>query len=380
VHGSDASLAPSLHPVISKTHRPPLRRFPVFAVLTAACLIFALDVAVCTAQPHRFRSKVDSLLKARHEAGSFHGAVAIGREGNVLYADGRGEAHYDRGIPNEPTTRFLIGSLTKQFTAALILTLVRDEDVDLDASVSTLLPRYDGPKADQITVHHLLAHRSGIPSFVDVRAAAQGKSGDAISLDFEPGTDYAYSNAGYVLLGLIAETVTGQTYSAALRERVLTPAGVVGNAGYASDGHATTGLATGYTSPWWSWEYHPVDGIPPDGPFSAGMMYATPRALVTWTHALHEGNVLPDSLLRAMTTPHSENGYGYGVFVESMGAGRAAATVIHHGGGIPGFTAALRHVRFEDGPSYTIVVLDNTQSDGTVSTATDLQALLSRTT
>lgn len=365
----------SLQPVIS-THFGPLRlRLPALAILVTAYLLLA-DVAACAAQPHLFHAKVDSLLNARHDAGTLHGAVAIGREGDVLYTGGWGDAHRDRGISNEASTRFLIGSLTKQFTATLILTLVREGDVDLNASASTLLPRYDGPGAERITVHHLLAHRSGLPSFADVRAAARGESGDAISLDFEPGADYAYSNAGYVLLGLIAEAVTKQTYASALRERVLIPAGIAGEIGYASDGHATEGLATGYASPWWRWGYHPVDGVPAEGPFSAGMMYATPRALVTWAHALHDGAVLPDSLVRAMTTPYSESGYGYGVFVETTGGDDSSATVIHHGGGIPGFTAALRHVQLEDGTSYTIAVLDNTQSDATVQTATDLQALL----
>ena len=150
---------------------------------------------------------VDSILTARYESGAFHGAALVAQGDTVVYARGFGEANRKKGTPNTPDTQYLIGSLTKQFTAALVLTLVRDGLVRLDAPITRYLPNYTGEGGDRITIHHLLAHRSGLPSFADVRAAAGG-SEEAVPLHGTPGTQYAYSNAGYILLGVIVEAVT----------------------------------------------------------------------------------------------------------------------------------------------------------------------------
>jgi D-alanyl-D-alanine carboxypeptidase len=159
---------------------------------------------------------------------------------------------------------------------------------------------------------------------------------------------------------------------------VLKPAGVGRDIGYARQPPALEGLATGYVTSWWSSGYRRAETIDADGPFAAGGLYATPRALHRWTRALHGGRVLSDSLVARMTTPHSNSGYGYGLFVEETMHGNAPTTVLHHGGGISGFTAALRSVQPAHGPAYTIVVLDNTQSDTTVETAEAVQRLLVR--
>ena len=343
------------------------------------CLGCAVGAGEGQAQTTALAAQVDSLLQLHHEDGRFHGAAAVGTRDDLLYAAGFGAADRARGRPNTADTRFLIGSLTKQFTAALVLRLVQEDRMALDGTVATYLPTYAGPGARQITIHHLLAHRSGLPSFADVRAAARGEPGAVGALDFAPGTQYAYSNAGYVLLGLLTEAVTGQPYDQAIREHVLVPAGVADDIGYAHSGHATAGLAAGYVDTWWGWGPHPADEVDPNGPFSAGMLYATPRALLQWTRAVHNGRVLPDSLVRKMITPYSDTGYGYGLIVEDTVVRGQSAVVMHHGGGINGFTAALRHLRIDDGSAYTIAVLDNTQSDATVQTATELQAIIAGT-
>ena len=344
--------------------------------LSLSLLLLPLLSVAAAAQPVSVPSQVDSVLAARHASGDFHGVAVLGQGDDVQYAAGFGAADRERGHPNTAETRFLIGSLTKQFTAALVLTLVRDGAVALDASVSTYLPDYAGPGADQITLHHLLAHRSGIPSFADVRAAARGEADAGGPLDFAPGTRHAYSNAGYVLLGLLVGAVTGQSYDQALRDRVLSPAGVAGDVGYAHSDRPVDGLATGYV-PGWLWGYRRAETVDSDGPFSAGMLYATPTALHRWTRALHTGQVVPKALVTTMTTPYADNGYGYGLFVEETDIGGRPATVYHHGGGINGFTAALRYVQLEGGGAYTIAVLDNTQSEATVQTAEAIQGLLS---
>jgi CubicO group peptidase (beta-lactamase class C family) len=347
---------------------------PPFVRASLLLFLWGLPL-IAGAQPVDLAAGADSVLAARHEAGHFHGAAVVGQGSDVRYAAGFGAADRERGHPNTADTRFLIGSLTKQFTAALVLTLVRDGALALDAPVSTYLPDYAGPGGDRITVHQLLAHRSGLPSFADVRAASRGEPDAIGTLDFAPGTRHAYSNAGYVLLGLLAEAVTGHSYDQALRARVLGPAGVADDVGYAHSDRAIDGLASGYV-PGWLWGYRRAEAVVSDGPFSAGMLYATPTALHRWTRALHTGQVLPPALVTAMTTPHADTGYGYGLLVETTTIGGRPATVYHHGGGINGFTAALRYVQVDGAEAYTIAVLDNTQSETTVQTAEALQALL----
>mgnify|MGYP006424218845 CR=1 FL=1 len=318
---------------------------------------------------------VDSLLDALHEAGRFHGAVAVGLNDDIIYAAGFGQANRNRNVVNTPETQFLIGSLTKQFTAALVLRLVHDGTVALNEPISAYLPNYVGPGKNRITLHHLLAHRSGISSFADVRSAAGGET-NASPLDFEPGTQYAYSNAGYILLGLVVETVTGRTYDEVLRERILQPAGINNSIGYPST-DARDKLAAGYVDTWWSWGYRRATTVSPDGPFSAGALYATPKALVHWTRELHGGAVLPDSLVETMATPYSDSGYGYGLFVEKETIpGTGSIKITHHGGGINGFTAALRRIHQEDGDTIIIAALDNTQGDETVDITERIRHLL----
>ena len=343
---------------------------PHFIVLTL--LLFSLPAL---AQPRGdVIEAVDSLLTARHEAGRFHGAVAVGQNGKITYAAGFGQANQERDIANTAETRFLIGSLTKQFTAALVLTLVRDGRVALNEPISTYLPSYAGPEGKRIPLHHLLAHRSGLPSQTDVRSVANGEMGAAAPLDFEPGTQYAYSNAGYIVLGLVVEAVTGRPYDEVLRERVLKPAGIDSDIGYPNN---ADDLATGYVDTWWSWGHRRATTVNPDGPFSAGALYATPKALVHWTRALHGGAVLPDSLVEAMTTPYSDSGYGYGLFVEKdTDSGVEARAITHHGGGINGFTAALRRVQQAEGDTFVIAALDNTQGDETVEITEHIERLL----
>lgn len=333
------------------------------------------------AQPQeRLIGMADSLLIGCQRHGDLHGAVALGRNGEVAYTRGLGLADRERGVANTADTRFLIGSLSKQFTAALILSLAEEGAVDLHRSIASYLPAYAGTGKDRITLHHLLAHRSGIPSRADVRAAARGEPGAVRSLDFEPGSGFAYSNAGYVLLGLVVEAVTGTSYAAALRTRILEPVGLAGEIGYPAAATPVESLATGYVDTWWGLSYRRAPRVHPDEPFAAGALYASPVALVRWTIALHRGDVISDSLLDVMTTPYSPGGYAYGLVVERTVENGEFATITHHGGGINGFAAALRHIQLENGDRFVVAVLDNKQGEGTMEVAESLQRVLVQST
>ena len=340
---------------------------------TTTLLFVALLLAgSALAQPTVPAERIDSLVTAYHDARLFNGAVLVGQGDSIMYETAVGDANMEWDVPNTPDTRFHVGSVTKQFTAALILQLVAEDKVALDSTISTYLSDYPGPGADRITLHHLLSHRSGIPSFTGFedyqsRIMRLEWAPDSLvaefanrELDFEPGSQWAYSNSGYFLLGVIAQKVTGEPYPKALREKVLAPLGLDGPIGYAFSEEVIEREAGGYQQTVWG--YRRAEPIESSVPLSAGMLYATPEGLHRWTRALHTGEVLPDSLYDAMTTAHAENGYGYGLVTQSDTINGTPVTTTGHGGGINGFTSSLLSVT---PGGYTIVALDNTQSGST---------------
>lgn len=334
----------------------------VLAVSTAAC---AQDVV----------NRPDALVSAYHEAGLFDGAVLVARGDSVLYAAGFGQADRARSIPNTADTRFRIASVTKQFTAALILQLVEEGRVELDAPITTYLPNYPQEPGERVTVHHLLSHTSGLAEGRHLRDP--GVPLDTflvrlygLPLGFEPGTRYEYSNPNYHLLGLIVEAVTGQPYAEALRGRILDPLGME-NTGVAYYGEAVDGLAQGYAR---TPSGHEVESPFLDAPhtYAAGAMYSTVRDLHRWTRALHGGAPFRDVSTRdLMLRPHAEAGrhpsgtyaYGYGIMV--LTSPPDSARVYLHDGRHGPFVSDLRYLA--DG-GYTVVALGNADGDETAFT------------
>jgi CubicO group peptidase (beta-lactamase class C family) len=352
----------------------------LFALFLLAGLLAGSALAQQQAVPTQ---RIDSLVAAYHDARLFNGAVLVGRGDSVVYETAVGDANREWDVPHTPDTRFHVGSVTKQFTAALVLQLVAEDKVALDSTIATYLPDYAGPGADRITIHHLLSHRSGIPSFTgfedyESRIMRLEWEPDSLvaefanrALDFEPGSQWAYSNSGYFLLGVIVQEVTGMSYPKALREKMLAPLGLDGPIGYAFSDEVIEREAGGYQQTVWG--YRRAEPIESSVPLSAGMLYATPEGLHRWTRALHAGEVLPDSLYDAMTTAHAENGYGYGLVTQSDTVGGTSVTTTGHGGGINGFTSSLLSVT---PGNYTIVALDNTQSGSTSRLTEGIRQLL----
>ena len=126
--------------------------------------VLALFVLGAPAQAQDTAAQIDELLGQYHDLRQFNGVALVAQNGEVIYQNGFGEADMNWDIPNTPDVKFLIGSVTKQFTAALILQLMEEGQIDLHAPITTYLPDYPKPQGEQVTVHHLLNHTSGIPS------------------------------------------------------------------------------------------------------------------------------------------------------------------------------------------------------------------------
>jgi CubicO group peptidase (beta-lactamase class C family) len=195
-----------------------LQRLVIALVLTASCF-----TASCLAQNKSSIdiARMEQIIKS-YVPKQFMGTVLVAEDGKILLDKGYGFANLEWEIPNTPTTKFRLASISKQFTAASILLLEERGKLKVEDPLKKYMP--DPPAAwDKITIFNLLTHTSGIPNFTDfpdyrdTEAAATTPEKLVARfrdkpLDFEPGTKWNYSNSGYVLLGYLIEKISGQTY------------------------------------------------------------------------------------------------------------------------------------------------------------------------
>lgn len=305
---------------------------------------------------------MDAYLKAAQEVMHFQGTVLVARDGATVLEKGYGPASLELAVPNTPATKFLIGSVTKQFTAAAILQLQEQGKLSVQDPISRHLPAWPRETGDRITIHHLLSHTSGLPNYTDdgvlmARRALEMPLDDLCAsfrdkpLDFEPGTSWAYSNSGYVVLGLIIEAVSGTSYEEYLREHLLGPAGMR-DSGYAHHETIIPGRACGHVFRDGQWTNSTY--IAMSVPYAAGALYATAADLLRWDRALRGDKLLSAASQAQMFTP-VRDGYGYGQMIGE----RYGHREIMHGGGIDGFSA---HLASYPDDRLTVVVLCNNEA------------------
>lgn len=321
-------------------------------------------------------SSLGPWLEAESAAGRFSGAVLVARGDRVLFREAYGLADRAKGEPLTPEHRFRIASVSKQFTAALILRLHDRGVLDVDDPVC----RWVSPCPEAwrpVTLHHLLSHQSGVPDLMSRAdwgkmrwrswAPAELAADSAGSpLEFPPGSNVRYSNAGYNLLGLVVERATGRPYAEHLRTDLLDPLGLK-DTGYDDE---TVPLATGY------------DGADPrrrsnaSVVFAAGGLYSTVGDLHRWNRALHGGRLLSRESHRRMVAHPAAGAFrstvrygvpqtlGYGLLAGSPGRRvdpRLDAAQIFHSGSWSGFLAFTTWSPRED---VTVVVLQNDYRQG----------------
>jgi D-alanyl-D-alanine carboxypeptidase len=303
-------------------------------------------------------SIVDSLIADEIKAQALVGvAVAIAKNGSVLYAQGYGYANLQTCQPVQPAVEFQIGSVTKQFTAAAILQLQNKAMLNIDQTVATYLPSYGFDS--RITLRMLLNQTSGLAdylNFPEVNSWIDGVSESTVltqiaqaPLGFTPGSLYSYSNSNYFILGSVIETVTGITYANYLAADIFTPVGL---------------SQTSYLQPPDSaapYNPGPVPGLiaDPSLPFAAGALWSNVENLATWDAALLNGKVIPASLFTLMVTPPSVASSGGGTSDYGMGwvrGSEAGHPFIWHNGETSSYTA-FNGVFLDDG--FSVIVLTN---------------------
>ena len=322
----------------------------------------------CIAQPKS--DKLDELISMYAEYGGFNGAVLVAEKGKVIYKKGFGLANVEWGIPNQPDTKFRLASVTKQFTAMLIVQLAAEGKLKLDVPISTYLPDYPEKTGSIIILHHLLTHTSGIPSYTSYPTYREMMSesyrpeeivhlfADS-ALQFTPGAEFQYSNSGYVLLGHIIEKVTGKSYEQVLQEKIFTPL-KMHNTGYDHHDVVIQNRASGYDRV--GNTFRNASYIDMSVPFAAGAMYSTVEDLYLWDQALYTEQLLPEKyrdLLFDTHIPSYGQHYGYGWEIGSIPVGSTEDRIatISHGGGINGFGTRITRIPSDKS---LIVILDNT--------------------
>ena len=313
------------------------RRIILAILLTSSCL--AQDK---TSAPDvtRMEQIIQTYVPAK-----IMGAVLVAQDGKILLDKGYGFANLEWEVPNTPTTKFRLGSITKQFTAASILLLEERGKLKVEDPVKKYMP--DAPAAwDKITIFHVLTHTSGIPSltsFPDFEShEAQAMTPEKLvewfrdkPLEFEPGTKWNYSNSGYILLGYLIEKISGQTYSDFVQQNIFTPLGMK-DSGYDSNSAIIAHRAAGYTPG----KSGPVNAgfVHMSIPFSAGALYSTTDDLLRWEQGLFGGKVLTAASLTKMTTPFKQD-YAFGLGISTNNGHK----MIAHDGGIQGFNTSLAY-------------------------------------
>ena len=308
---------------------------------------------------------------------TFSGNVLIARGDEILLSQGYGEAVIEHGISNTPDTRFRIGSITKQFTAMAVMQLVEAGKIDLAGKIVDYLPDYPKKHGKQVTIHQLLNHTSGIPSYTGMeeimknRGSIQEAPEDFIKnfwdkeLEFEPGSKFSYNNSGYYLLGVLIEKVSGQVYDDYLDEHIFQPLGMQ-NSGFEHYRSVIPKMASGYSA---VGKYPERCGnIVMDIPGAAGSLYSTTGDLLIWHKALLNKKLVSEASYEKIFTPNLENyGYGWGI-IDNKGK-----TVYTHSGGIDGFSTMGILVP-ED--KISIIVLANLESANAGKIARDLGKIM----
>ena len=302
-------------------------------------------------------ARMDQIVRS-YVDGSFMGTVLVARGDQVILSKGYGSADLEWKVPNAPDTKFRLGSVTKQFTAAAILLLEERGKLSITDPVKKYLP--DAPAAwDKITIFNLLTHTSGIPNFTSFPDYAKLEPFATTAeqlvarfrdkpLDFEPGQRWSYSNSGYVLLSYLIERISGTTYEAFLRDNIFTPLGMT-NTGYDSNSAVILHCASGYV--FTNNHFENAGYVNMTVPQGAGALYSTTEDLLKWERGLFGGKVLRASSLAKMTTPF-KNDYAFGLSVDTVGGYK----VIHHDGGIEGFNTDLAYYPDD---KLTVIALSN---------------------
>ena len=319
--------------------------------------------------PNNAPEKIDRLMKSYCNNGQFNGTILVKKDNKILYKRAFGLADRQWNIKNTVDSKFLIGSVSKSYTALMVLILVDEGLIDLNATINTYIPQYEGPGKNRATIHQMLTHTSGIPdhgaipNLVKKRVRWMYDSDQYLelvketALKFEPGTGFQYSGIAYNLLAIICEKVTKTSFAELLKQRIFVPL-------HMNDSSLNNNLdinpkrANGY-------EYYLLEGyklpsyLSMDHCKGSGGILSTVEDMAKFNNECFDAQTLiPKSLYKKMFTPHVKDWqyYGYGWWIDTIDVNGSKKTLISHGGSTDGYKAYSTRI-VEDHTD--IVLLEN---------------------
>jgi len=299
----------------------------------------------------------------------FSGALLIAKDGKPLLKQAFGLASIAYGVPNQVDTKFNLGSMNKMFTAVAIAQLAEAGKLAYDDPIAVHLPDYPNRDvAAKVTIHHLLTHMSGLNDYFNEKFDGASRARFRTvqdffplfvddPLQFEPGSQWSYSNSNFIVLGAIIEALSGQDYFAYIRQHIYQPAGMINSDTYAMD-RETPNLAMGYTrNPGETeWRNNLYEHVIRGGPAGGG--YSTVEDLLRFAQALTQHQLLTPESTTLLTTgkvklPGSDGAeYGYGFGVEMVNGHRRFG---HNGG----FTGINSELQIYPDLGYVVAVMSN---------------------
>lgn len=345
--------------------------------LAIAGPVIVLLIACGPAQKESAMEQVDALFSGLISDREPGAAVLVVNGGGVIFERGYGVTDLRAKTPISPRTNFRLASVSKQFTAAAVTLLVREGKLRYEDSLTDVLPEF--PEYGRaVTIRHLLNHTSGLPDYEDLMLPAdptlpidriQIKDEGVLELlkrensgKFMPGTKWAYSNSGYVLLGLLVQRVSGRPFAEFLRDRIFVPLKMTGTLAYESGKAEVPNRAYGHTRQDGGWRE--TDQSPTSATLGDGGIYSSLSDLLKWDEALRRHTLLSEAEMRPAVTPvavpeapptepdGAAAAYGFGWFLNPW-KGRAR---MWHYGETAGFRTAIQRFT-EDG--LTVIVLCN---------------------
>lgn len=342
-------------------------KFNIITSLVAFLFVFASFGQQLSGSKEK---NIDKLMNKFDEYRQFNGSILVAHEGKVVYKKGFGMANFELDVPNTPTTKHRLASVTKQFTAMAILQLVDEGKLKLDVPISKYLPDYPKKNGDRITLHHLLTHTSGTLNYTNSSSYREKmikpwKPTELVNLFadsaliFNPGSRIYYSNSGYVLLGVIIEKITGKTYSEVLQSNIFEPLGMV-NSGYEKTGDILKNRSAGYYKQGTS--LRNANFINMSVAYSAGGLYSTVEDLFLWDQALYTEKLISKELTEVYFDKHfpmyGGDYYAYGWEIGNIQVGDSDKKLetISHSGVINGYTSLITRIPSSNS---SIIVINN---------------------
>ena len=338
--------------------------------------LFLVSMLSCDMKAQPSTQLLDSMANLYAQLKEFNGSVLVAQKGNILLEKGYGYKNVEQKTKLDANSLFQYGSVTKEFTAAIIMYLQEKGKLNTQDKLSKYFPELTF--ADSVTIYNLLTHTSGIynytnnPDFMKTEAVKPADKEKIFALfknkplEFTPGSKFNYSNSGYSLLGYIIEKASGKSYETMMHEVILQPLGMQ-TAGFDFTHNHSTDKTTGYNFIK-AGKFETAGVVDSSVAFSAGSLYGSVKDLYAWHQALQKNKLLSAASWQQVYKPfHSK--YAFGWQIDTV----YGKPVAEHGGGIFGYTSMFKRFPNDD---VVIIVLSNNSSPKSQELANKLAALV----